>query len=469
MTALEAERGRDDSDSAAVERLEAALAAAEARFRNVAAALPGLLFLTDRQGANTYVNERYARYTGLSQDALMGDGWLATIHPDDAASVLASWERAVAVGEPYSGEYRIRDDAGEYRWFLCHAVPHLDPAGAITQWAGTATDIHDRKLAEEAAALKQTLLQSVLEASPDPIFAKDLNGAFVLANPATSRVLGVSTDVVGKRDRDLVASAAALQIEENDARVLAGETIVVEEIIEELGLATETFLVTKAPLRDSDGRIVGLVGLAQDISDRKESERHRELLIAELNHRVKNTLAVVQAVAAQTFKPGADPAGARRDFESRLTTLAEAHDVLTSNSWDAIRLQELLERAIAPFRRDGRERFELHGPEVRVEARVAVGFALAIHELATNALKYGALSQDAGRVLIRWHVVRTPEGPRMKLVWREEGGPPVTPPKRRGFGSRMIEQGLASELGGSVALDFGSAGVTCRIEAPLPY
>jgi two-component sensor histidine kinase len=199
----------------------------------------------------------------------------------------------------------------------------------------------------------------------------------------------------------------------------------------------------------------------RDVTDRRSAEEHRELLINELNHRVKNTLAMVQSIAAQTFR--STDAGLRADFEQRLLTLSSVHSLLTDESWDGAELHAVLRASLRPHLVDGRNRITLEGPDFRLRPKTAVALSMALHELGTNALKYGALSADAGRVALRW----TTDDGRFRLRWQEDGGPAVTPPGRTGFGSRMIEQGLSAEFDGEASIDYRPAGVVCTIDAPL--
>jgi PAS domain S-box-containing protein len=199
-----------------------------------------------------------------------------------------------------------------------------------------------------------------------------------------------------------------------------------------------------------------------DVGARKAAERQRELLIDELNHRVKNTLAVVQGIAQLTL-----PAGPHaRTFAGRLAALAAAHTLLTRTGWKSALLDEVIAETVAVACAKF-ERFELDGPSVVVEAKQAVSIAMALHELCTNAIKYGALRGEAGRVLVQW---RVSEGRlrAFELVWRERGGPPVAPPRHKGFGMRMITRGLAQELQGEAAMDFAPEGLVCTISGTLP-
>ena len=203
------------------------------------------------------------------------------------------------------------------------------------------------------------------------------------------------------------------------------------------------------------------------VMERKRTEEHQRLLIHELNHRVKNTLAIVQSLAAQTFRGSAAEDSAKLAFESRLGALAAAHDLLTGANWEATSLREVVERSSHGCGADP-HRVDIEGPDLRLEPRAAVSLAMALHELCTNAVKYGALSTELGFVSVSWTIEKSAPSARFVLRWQESNGPPVSPPRRRGFGTKMIERALAAELGGSARLEFPASGAMCVIEAPLP-
>ena len=215
-------------------------------------------------------------------------------------------------------------------------------------------------------------------------------------------------------------------------------------------------------LYGADGQPLRLVGTNIDVTERKAAEQRQQLLINELNHRVKNALAIVQSIARQSFRGDSASAAAREAFEGRLMALSAAHDVLTRQNWTGTTLDQIVDEATAPHRR-GDGRLLADGPRVDLEPKTAVALGLAAHELATNAVKYGALSAPDGRVDIRWAV----DGGVLRLTWRELGGPPVVYDGRRGFGDRLLEQGLAEELRGSVKLDFRPEGLVCHMVATL--
>lgn len=215
-------------------------------------------------------------------------------------------------------------------------------------------------------------------------------------------------------------------------------------------------------------------GLQIDITDHKRAEEHLRLLVNELNHRVKNTLATVQSLAAQSFqRPGTHDAdtlaAARGAFEARLFALARGHDVLTRENWEGANLSDVIHEATAPYRdlAEGRGRIEMNGPDLRVSPPMALSLSMTLHELCTNALKYGALSVPAGRIDISWKILEASVGQRLVMQWEEKDGPPVVPPTRTGFGSRLIQHGLARELNGTVTLAYEPSGVVCTIDVPL--
>jgi PAS domain S-box-containing protein len=216
------------------------------------------------------------------------------------------------------------------------------------------------------------------------------------------------------------------------------------------------------PRRDDRGDICLWYGSTEDIEERKAAEEHQRLLINELNHRVKNTLASVQGIAFQTLKGEIPLAEARARFEARLMALSSAHNLLTEENWGGASLERVVKDAVEHLAGEA-GRFDVAGAPLRLAPRAALALAMALHELGTNAAKYGALSVEGGLISIAW----TQDGERLRLEWRERGGPPVETPRRRGFGSRLIERGLRADLGGTAALHFDREGLRCEIEASL--
>ena len=225
--------------------------------------------------------------------------------------------------------------------------------------------------------------------------------------------------------------------------------------------------VRSSPVRTASGELLYVVRVVQDISERKIAERRQRLLIDELNHRVKNTLATVQSLAAQTARAAPSPPLFRERFEGRLAALSKAHDQLTVRHWENADLRELLNSSLAPYVASGANRIVLRGEDLMLRPRAVLTLAMVFHELTTNAAKYGALSVPGGCVEVAWRPVAAPGGALLHIEWTEQDGPPVTAPERRGFGSRLIEGSIAAELGGSARLTYAPAGLACAMTMPL--
>jgi two-component sensor histidine kinase len=225
--------------------------------------------------------------------------------------------------------------------------------------------------------------------------------------------------------------------------------------------------ITNAPIHDAQGRLIGIVGVSADISARKKSEQHLKLMVNELNHRVKNSLATVQSMAAQTFRAAGSVEEAKDAFSMRLHALVLIHEMLTEVNWDSADLREIALRTVSAHLGPDSDQVTVRGGPIRLSPKAASSLAIGLNELATNAIKYGALSGSVGRVEVDWAVARGAGGPELRLTWRESGGPPVSEPQRRGFGERLLRRGLPAELDGSVALEFAPTGVTCEIRAPM--
>jgi two-component system CheB/CheR fusion protein len=219
--------------------------------------------------------------------------------------------------------------------------------------------------------------------------------------------------------------------------------------------------LTVSPIKSAAGEIVGASKIARDISEIKHARRLQTLFVEEMRHRIKNTLSTVQAIASQTMRSAS--ADDREAFVGRLRALASAHDLLTIENWNRALLRDIAERALKPFQEQHRARLLIEGDDVWLDANKASMLAMALHELATNAVKYGALSNGHGRVGITWTMIGDDRQSRVKFLWQERGGPPVKAPKQTGFGSLLIERALKADLG-DVSLDFDPEGVVCTLE-----
>jgi two-component sensor histidine kinase len=249
-------------------------------------------------------------------------------------------------------------------------------------------------------------------------------------------------------------------------RALRGEVLEGEEytFASDDGLE-RTLLLNARALRDEANKVVGAVSVGLDITDRKRGEEQRQLLVHELNHRVKNTLATVQSIAMQTLRSSTSTEEASTVLTERLIALSKAHDVLTRESWEGADLIEGIRGSVGAQMDAGRLRTS--GPPVRLPPGLSLSFSLALHELATNAVKYGALSTSLGRVEVSWEVTREEAITRLRVVWKERCGPSVAPPARQGFGTRLVERSLSGEPGGSVRIEYRPGGIVCIMKAEL--
>jgi two-component sensor histidine kinase len=295
-----------------------------------------------------------------------------------------------------------------------------------------------------------------------------------LYNDAYAPMLGLRHPAALGRPAASVWTDIWTEIEPIVERTFRGETSAFEELpltMTRHGFDEPTWWdFCYSPVRDEAGRVAGLLNVTMESTTRvvgqrqlEQARERQELLNAELAHRIKNTMSVVQAIATQTLGKVVEPA-AMRAFGDRLGALTASHDLLTRQSWSTAPLDEIVHAALATF---GEERFVLDGPSIEFGARATLALSLMLHELATNAVKYGALSVPDGRVRLTWHLTQGDREPSLKLIWREEGGPPAVEPQRRGFGSRIIGMGLSGS--GGVKLHYDTTGLTLEADAPLSH
>ena len=335
----------------------------------------------------------------------------------------------------------------------------------------TCVDITDsQRLNREHARLA-----AIVNSSRDAIIGLSLDDHIISWNPAAERIFGLhAAQAVNHPLRRLLPpepSAEAQQFfDSEDERQLHGEF---EMVWRRPTGESVPLSMNYAPVLSDDGTSTLIAGelIARDITEERRAKRHAELMMGELNHRVKNTLATVQAIVTQTATTTTDLPAFKADFLSRLMALSQTHNLLARDAWESASLIEILGHELDPYRRDdfaaGKPRVKISGDDVRLRPKEALALSMALHELTTNAAKYGAFSTAHGRVVVTWTTRPCEEGSWLTMHWLEQDGPAVTPPTHRGFGSRLIRDGVAYELGGNVSLEFPASGVTCRIEVPL--
>jgi PAS domain S-box-containing protein len=310
-------------------------------------------------------------------------------------------------------------------------------------------------------------LASIIASSEDAIVGKDMDGIITSWNGGAERLFGYTAkEVVGRPVTILMPPERVDEEPGIMARIRRGERIEHYDTVRRRkdGSAIDISL-TVSPIKDAEGRIVGASKIARDITERKRAEQQQKLLVGEIKHRIKNTLATVQAIARQTLQ--GTPAEEREAFNARLMALANAQDLLTLERWNRAAFRDVVDRALKPFEARHSARFLTKGPDdVWVDAQRASLLTMALHELATNAVKYGALSNSYGIVRLTWEVVGEEDAQAVQLTWRELGGPLVVPPERKGFGSFLIERALQGS-GGKAKLDFSPNGLICSLEVGL--
>jgi len=353
--------------------------------------------------------------------------------------------------------------------FSLHIDPIVGPGGRIVGIMCAAIDIsrirslesEQRRLMEELGTAVQRY-DTALRGSNVAVFTQDLD----LRYTALSKSLfgRNSSDIIGRTDDEILPSESAASIMAVKREVLAKGHSEDAEIRVNGGAGVHWYDLHMEPLRDVTGGIVGLTCAAVEITERKESEAHLRLLMRELTHRSKNLLAVIQAMARQTARQGGSIGTFLERFSARLQALSRSHDLLIQESWHGASLQDLVRSQLSHYHDRDRPQVSITGPNVHLRPEAAQSLGLALHELATNAAKYGALSRPKGQVAIEWRLIGQERD--LELVWTESKGPKVGKPRRRGFGSMVIEYNLARALDADVELSFQPEGLRCRVVVP---
>lgn len=445
-------------------QMEAALRESEERFRAAAEVACDWVWETDASHRFTYVFDR----AGGSElaDAFLGrtvaEVMAGTVEPERLQAHL----RDLEAGRPFRDFiYWIKRKCG---WRCCSisGQPMWGPDGAFRGYRGVGADVTEQRWAEERLQLALAGSQGFLwdmrfNPESDPYEPVEL-----YLEPGAKAIIGYADDELPSTVavwHDRVVPKDMRKLRRAIAEYFAGRraTYEVEYRIRHRD-GSLRWIASRAKLsRDPDGRPIRMTGVVWDVTARKEAEERQRLLLAELDHRVKNTLSRVQSILAQSLRSATSMQEFARAFEGRIAAAARAHALLTRESWLGADLRDLVLEELAPYAEGGNVRVE--GEPVRLTPGAAVSFSMAFHELTTNAVKHGALSRPGGRVEVEW---RRGAG-RLEVTWSETGGPPVAPSPRRGFGSSLIERGLAYELHGSVRLEFRPEGVRCLIDVPL--
>lgn len=384
---------------------------------------------------------------------------------DEPMSLAQSPIQRAARGEEVrnaEGEIRFKD--GTSRVLLGNATPLRDKEGAPYGAVATFVDITQRKQMEEALRAREAELEIIVNRTPFMLTRCTRDLRYGIVSQAYARLTGrAPEELVGKPIVAILGQTGMRTIRPYIDRVLEGNRVEFEEEVHFEGIGTRFLHAVYTPERDERGGVTGWIASILDVTERKRAEMQRDLLVAELSHRVKNTLATVVSIARQSFAKNPNVEDARRSFDARILALAQTHTRLAESSWSGVLFETLLLDEFEPYRRDDGGNVHLSGPTIALSPVCILTLGMAIHELATNAAKYGALSTKEGVVDVVWDMDLRD---RLRIRWAERGGPPVQQPKRVGFGRQLLERATAAGLRGGVDLNFAPAGLTCTITIP---
>jgi PAS domain S-box-containing protein len=452
----EAERARRDSE----ERLAATY---EAATIGIAEA--------DSTGRLLRVNDALCQMLGRSRQELLSMTFFDYTHEGDREEDAVLYARQI-VGELDSYVLRKRANRpdGTTIYLDIHSSSVRGESGGFRHGVRVIQDVTAAKQMEDRIQASEQHLRDLLEALPAAVYTTDADGRITFYNKAAIDMSGrtpepgdmwcVTWRLFNTDGTPLPHDQCPMAIALKENRAVRGA----EAIAERPDGSRVPFIPYPTPLHDADGNLIGAINMLVDITERKQAEGRQKTLIDELNHRVKNTLATVQSLAGQTARHADDLDDFGRRFEARLLALSRAHDLLTKRHWEDAPMDALARDVLTPLTGEAATRIKIDGPPIGLDSRTALSLTMALNELATNAIKYGALSSETGSLSVVWHL-KGESGfpPRLILDWREIGGPIVKPPTRRGFGTRLMERCIERDLDGEVDLAFHPEGVCCRI------
>ncbi len=455
---------------AAIDRAnaEAALKASEMRFR---------AFVTTSSDAVYRMSPDWSEMLRLDGGDFIPDtespskNWMETyITPAERAPVSAATGEAIAEKKMFILEHRALRVDGTYGWVLSRAIPILDDDGEILEWMGAATDINARREGEAALRESERRQQVLIEGVPQLVWRAVDGGNWTWASPRWSEYTGQTEpaslglgwlEALHPDDRNHVVKLW-------DAAVEQGEFTAEYRVREAKSGRYHWFQARATPVRDDAGTLIEWLGASTDVDDLRQLQERQRILVAELQHRVRNMLTVIRSVFARTVETGGDAEATAAHFKGRLDALARTQVIVTQNVDGTADLETLIRDELLSVAVSDGPNLEIEGPSVLLPAKAIESIGLAIHELTTNSLKYGALKTPNAKLNIRWNIQDGAGGPRLSFTWTEQGVPAVpVKPAREGFGRELIEEALPYRLGAQTKLEFLGGGVRCSITLPI--
>ncbi|MBC3375897.1 PAS domain S-box protein [Pseudomonas sp. SWRI92] len=415
------------------------------------------------------VNDALCNMLGRSREELLQMTFLDYTHSDSTDEDAALYARQVA-GE--LDNYVLRKRAfkpdGETVYLDIHSSSVRDADGVFCYGVRVLQDVTLARRMENQIRESERHMRNLLEALPAAVYTTDADGRINFFNRAAVELSGrtprlgdlwcVTWKLFTTDGNPLPHDQCPMAVALKENRPIRG----VEAIAERPDGTRVPFTPYPTPLHDAEGNLVGAINMLVDITERKQAEDRQKTLIDELNHRVKNTLATVQSLAAQTARNAQDAKDGYTRFEARLLALSRAHNLLTRRHWGHTPLASLAQEVLTPIFGAEPGRITIAGDAIDVDTRIALGLTMTLNELAINALKYGAMSVETGRLSVNWNVQPQPNGTLLTVDWREQGGPLVLQPEREGLGSRLMKRCIERDLGGIFVLTFAPEGVLCR-------
>jgi len=424
------------------------------------------LALLDREFRFQRINSVLGEITGLPVDEHIGQ-LASDLIPEFRSTIEPPFRHTLETGEPTGGiELSAETPAqpGVQRTWIIHLYPLRSPGGAVVGVGMICDEVTEQRRAQ----LDEAHLAAIVESSTDAIISWSIDGRIRSWNPGAERMFGYTAGEAIGRDHDLLIPESPDGQRQTTIfdRIKAGERVATEGVRRTKDGREIPVSISASPMYDGFGRLIAVSVIFRDISEQKRREEHTRFIMRELSHRSKNLLAVIQAMARQTARTSRNLWDFQDRFTSRVRGLAQSHDLLVKRDWRGVPVSDLVRAHIVPFVDRSEQGIFLSGPSLSLNPSAAQNIGLALHELATNASKHGALTAETGQIEIRWRLRERDGNRRFVMSWEESGGPKVTVPNRRGFGHTVIEAMIGRALEGEAHIDWRQDGLVWRLDVP---